>query len=632
MKKTILLILVVLTVIFTFSACIFKPDDPEEIESGGSENLYYRLSDNGEGYIVAGIGDCTDKDIVIPDKHNDKPVIGVGDYAFFSNKDISSITLSDSIRSIGDCAFHLCRNIKSISLGKSVEKIGDYAIDGDAYFKISLSPKNKHYKLIDGHLCSIDGKELICYTFKEGETSIVVPNSVEKVDSDSFPILSYNPTISSTLTFNEYMNAKYFGSEKNPYLIFYRADYNVNVELHKDTRIVFSLSNTYLFIPEYITYICPNTYPGVKFEVDPNNKYYKSIDGSLYTKDGKTLVSAYLNEAIFEIADGVEHIDDFAFYFKWNAESVIMPDSVKSIGMFAFNGCTSLKSINLSKSLETIEYGAFQQCHSLEGIEIPKSVKMIAPGAFENCSSITDIEIPDGIEIIYNSFSGCSSLTNVYIPDSVKIIGGGGGLSVYSFATFGSCTSLKNINIPKSVTKIGAYAFFGCSSLEEIIIPDSVTYLGTDAFANCTSLKNVVIGNSVENMDISFSKCTSLESIVIGDSVKEIKAFAFLDLSSLKSVTLGNSVESIGVWAFSGCTSLESINIPNGVTSIGEEAFANCSSLSSIIIPESVTSIGEYAFYGCNMITIYCEVASQPDAWSTNWNPESYKVEWGYKK
>ena len=208
MKKTIILVLVVFAVIFTFSSCIFRPDNkPDEVEEVYSENLYYQLSDDGESYWVMGIGDCTDKDIIIPSKYNGKPVIGVGEYAFSPNDSIESITLPDSVRSIGDHAFYCCINLRNLTLGKSVERIGDYAIDGSIDLKISVSSENKHYKLIDGHLCSIDGKELIRYSYKKGDTSITVPNSIERIANNSFSTL-LSRSNSSMFTFNEYMNAK----------------------------------------------------------------------------------------------------------------------------------------------------------------------------------------------------------------------------------------------------------------------------------------------------------------------------------------------------------------------------------------------------------------------------------------
>ena len=50
-----------------------------------SEGLAYEESADGEGYVVIGRGECKDKHINIPDMHNEKPVVGIGDGAFANN-------------------------------------------------------------------------------------------------------------------------------------------------------------------------------------------------------------------------------------------------------------------------------------------------------------------------------------------------------------------------------------------------------------------------------------------------------------------------------------------------------------------------------------------------------------------
>ena len=93
----------------------------------------------------------------------------------------------------------------------------------------------------------------------------------------------------------------------------------------------------------------------------------------------------------------------------------------------------------------------------------------------------------------------------------------------------------------------------------------------------------------------------------------------------------GSVCESIGSYAFSDCIILTSVTIPNSVTSIGNSAFAWCYSLESVTIPNSVISIGDYAFEGCTSLTIYCEAASKPTGWDSDWNYYNCPVVWDYK-
>jgi hypothetical protein len=73
--------------------------------------------------------------------------------------------------------------------------------------------------------------------------------------------------------------------------------------------------------------------------VDEGNQYYKSIDGNLYTKDGKTLIqyAAKKDNTSFEIPDSVTSIGDFAFAYCFDLKSITIPDSVTSIGSSAFS-------------------------------------------------------------------------------------------------------------------------------------------------------------------------------------------------------------------------------------------------------------------------------------------------------
>ena len=80
-------------------------------------------------------------------------------------------------------------------------------------------------------------------------------------------------------------------------------------------------------IGERVFVFCSNL---TSITVDPDNEYYQSIDGNLYSKDGKTLIqyAAGKTETAFIIPDGVNIIGNGAFYKCTNLTSITVdPDN-----------------------------------------------------------------------------------------------------------------------------------------------------------------------------------------------------------------------------------------------------------------------------------------------------------------
>ena len=104
--------------------------------------------------------------------------------------------------------------------------------------------------------------------------------------------------------------------------------------------------------------------------VNEYNQYYKSIDGNLYTKDGKTLVQYAIGKTAtqFIIPDSVTTIGDDAFRYCDSLTSIVIPDSVTSIGRYAFEDCYSLTSIVIPDSVTSIGEYALQYCDSLTSV------------------------------------------------------------------------------------------------------------------------------------------------------------------------------------------------------------------------------------------------------------------------
>ena len=245
--------------------------------------------------------------------------------------------------------------------------------------------------------------------------------------------------------------------------------------------------------------------------VGENNKAYKSIDGNLYSKDGKTLIkyATGKNDTTFAIPNNVEAIESRAFYYCTSLTSVVIPNGVKTIGSSAFEECASLTSITIPDSITEIGAYAFFLCESLEYNEYDNAYYLGNNGnpylALVAAKSryITSCEINPNTKFVLNrAFRFCENLTSITIPDSVKSIGED---------SFYDCEGLTSINIGDGVTKIGNSVFFECEGLTKVTIGKGVTSIGDNAFNGCTRLTSIEIPNSVTSIGGgAFYGCRSL--------------------------------------------------------------------------------------------------------------------------
>lgn len=152
-----------------------------------------------------------------------------------------------------------------------------------------------------------------------------------------------------------------------------------------------TISDNVSFIGDSAFALCVNL---ANISVSDQNSYYKSIDGNLYSKDGKVLI---------KYASGND------------ATSFTIPNDVTTIARFAFSASINLETVDISDNVTTIENCAFAWCSNLKNIKIPTGVTAIGNSTFYYCKNLSYIELPSGITNVgENSFNGCTSLTVVY--------------------------------------------------------------------------------------------------------------------------------------------------------------------------------------------------------------------------
>ena len=581
---------ILLTVVCLLCGCSEGEKEPAE-----SQGLAFELNEDGSGYMVMGIGTCTDADVVIPSEYQGKPVTAIGDGAFHYCQTITSVVIPDSVTSI-EYSFYGCGNLESVTIPDTVTSVDGicfisctklaFGEDDDAYYV--GNERNPYLVLLraksdDVTACEVrEGTRVIgARAFEYGALeTISIPNTVQYIGSNAF---------SSCW----------------------------------DLRAVYAED--------------VNAWMNISFENLLSRPNVQA--GALYFVDGA-------GNAITEVVipDGTTAIDEYLFGYAVELTSVTIPDSVTSIGAGAFSSCTSLTknqydngyylgnentpylafveatskditSCRLHESTRFVFSHAFLSCKNLTSVEIPYGVVSLDPYAFYGCESLASITIPDSVTSIGSwAFSNCTSLESVVIPDSViemdiyvfedctALVSAtvGKGMTTVPSNIFAGCTSLSTVTISDDVTEIGYHAFEGCVSLESITLPKNLTYICSDAFAGCTSLKSITLPDGVIDIGYcAFSDCTVLETVVLPQGLQTIQTAAFKNCTSLTSIELPDGIQRIDMSVFLGCTSLTSIAIPKNVTSIESSMFSGCADLTEVVIPDGVTRIMSNAFNGC---------------------------------
>lgn len=312
--------------------------------------------------------------------------------------------------------------------------------------------------------------------------SIVIPKSVETIGDFAFYNCSEleDLTISGCKKINTYAFASCMNLE--------------NVVIEEGTAVIdesafLNSGMKTISLPSTIEKIGSNAFTNcsnlTSFTVGDNNKYFKSIDGVLYSKDEKTLIAYPSSKNLdnYIVNDNTTTIQNSAFYGNKVLETIKLPNKLKKIGALSFYNTKSLKSIEIPKKVSNIGSEAFYGSVSLSNVTL-KGTKTISKNAFAECESLTSVKLSDSLtEIKANAFENCTTLKNIDLPDSIEIMGA---------SVFRGCISLNKITIPKGINYIRDYAFADCTGLTEVDLGTGVTNINKKAFSNCPKLTKFI--------------------------------------------------------------------------------------------------------------------------------------------
>ena len=132
-----------------------------------------------------------------------------------------------------------------------------------------------------------------------------------------------------------------------------------------------------------IDVIADNVYFSIEgFEAADGSPVYVSVDGVLFSADGKTLIK-YPNARPAEhytVPAGTEEIADGAFDYGGAGiplKTISLPVGLKRIGDRAFSGCGRLISLAVPLTVTELSENAFSGCVSLERLSLPPGLNAV---------------------------------------------------------------------------------------------------------------------------------------------------------------------------------------------------------------------------------------------------------------
>ena len=592
-----------------YCECGTKESEPiaKSESSETSQGLEYALNEDGKSYSVAGIGTCTDTDIIIPSTYQGLPVTGIL-WGALSWTSIESLYIPELIDYIGYDSFISCINLKNIE----------------------VSYNNAYYQSIDGNLYSKNGDILIRYAIGKNNESFIVPDTVTEISANAFYGCETLQRVVVSDSVTEIGDWAFMGCTR-------LADIKISENLTEIKNELFALCESLERI------VIPNSVKKINYAAF---RYCSSLK-------------------MVSMSNSISYIGYCAFYDCISLTSLFIPQSVEVIEDSAFYNC---KSLTIYCELNTAPEGWVDGWNALDydsfGNPYPyPPAKVFIPTiwGYTPGSSIQP-EVSQGLEYQLNwdgmSYAvvgiGTCTDTNLVIPSEYN------GLPVTdigcSWNGLGG-SNIVSVVIPDSVTYIDDFAFSGCLYLEKVVMSKNVTCIGSMAFLGCVSLKTITIPQGSTVGSRTFEGCESLEYIYVEEGnpwlesidgnlysadgkimyqyaygktdttfelpagVTEIRHFAFSGAKALKHIVLNSELIQIGSGVFRDCDSLESITIPSSIMRIGDESepidalsnadwvFGRCENLTTINYSGTVEMWGQIQLemvWDDSNHTIYC--------------------------
>lgn len=368
---------------------------------------------NGEATLVSG---PQSGELVIPAVINGCPVVAIESSAFEGCKELTSLSIPETVRLIGDSAFEGCSGLTAISM--PICSVGGEF--GNAFFGCHAVQVLKVIDGIESHDLSSFYDSFRGCGVRPKEITLSAETATEGVS------LGSREDRSELFDCVEILNLSFDFSES--------CSSNATISLPHLRELNF----TFLYpmdgesFGEFSLKLadCPNLV---------------SITGLDTCKAPLAVTLDNLNALLrLELPLNMYRL----YCLRSSAlQSVTFVDNGSSCACegvdVSFAGCTALESVDLSGLRDVW----------LDVMEAPQA-------AFSGCKALTKVVLPaDMMGLPANIFRGCTSLTEVALPETLGSI---------SSNAFRGCTALKEIAIPANVSYLESGVFRGCTALEKI--------------------------------------------------------------------------------------------------------------------------------------------------------------------
>lgn len=285
------------------------------------------------GYIF-GASDYISNDEYVPNSLKKVMIsncTNIGSYAFYGCSSLTNVVISEGVTSIGEWTFYECSSLTDISLPNTLKSIGEFDFSYCSSLENVIIPEGV---TSIGNMAFYECSSL---------TDIILPDTLIGIWEGAFEECS---NIKSIIIPG---SVKIIGD-----FVFYGCSSLENIDIPEGVTDIGERAFEYCSSLTNVT--LPSTLMGIYYgpfsdccslksiEVNENNKWYKSIDGNLYSKNGTELIQYSMGkyDKEFIIPESVTSIERYAFIGSSSLTNIVIPESVTSIEGNAFLGCRNL--------------------------------------------------------------------------------------------------------------------------------------------------------------------------------------------------------------------------------------------------------------------------------------------------